>query len=171
MSQCNDYIVQIFNNKKINELIKNIKPIDIQDDLKQELVIALYDYGCEKIINLHNENKLIALSMKLVWYMAIGTSNKFHRTYRKNDLQKAKEYLKSLEGKDYSDKSINIAKKELKDKLNRSSNEAHESIIFQKYVELGNCIQVAKFFNIPQMHVYTVVNKIKEELKTKINEH
>ena len=170
MNKCNEYIVDVFNNKKINELIKNIKPIDIQDDLKQELVLALYDYGCNKIIQLHNENRLIALSMKLIWYMAIGTSNKFHRTYRKNDISKAREYLRSLEGKDNSEKSITIAKKELNDKLNRSSNEAHESIIFQKYVEFGNCIQVAKFFNIPQMHVYTVVNKIKNELKTKINE-
>ena len=168
---CNDCILEIFNNKKLNELISNIEPSDLQDDLKQELIVALYDYGCDKIMELHSESKLIGLAMKICWYMGTGNKNKFYKTFRKNNSKSAYEYLLYVQGKDNSDKSIKIAESILKNKMNVNANEAHEAIIFKKYVEYGNCIQVAKFFNIPQLHVYSVVNKVKNELKTKINDN
>jgi uncharacterized protein with HEPN domain len=47
--------------------------------------------------------------------------------------------------------------------------EAHESIIFNKYVELRSCVDVAKYFDIPKDHVFAVVKKMKHELKKAIN--
>jgi uncharacterized protein with HEPN domain len=47
--------------------------------------------------------------------------------------------------------------------------DAHESIIFQKYVELRSCVDVAKYFDIPKDHVFAVVKKMRNELKRAIN--
>ena len=58
----------------------------------------------------------------------------------------------------------NHANNKLDEKLRLSANDAHESIIFKKYVELKSCKKVADYFNIPKKHVFLVVKKTKEEL-------
>jgi uncharacterized protein with HEPN domain len=54
-------------------------------------------------------------------------------------------------------------------KLDIDANNAHEAILFNKYVELRSCQKVADYFMIPRKHVMNVINKTKKELKTKLN--
>ena len=61
------------------------------------------------------------------------------------------------------------AQKVLDKKMEIDANNAHESIIFKKYVELRNCQKVADYFKIPRLHVLQVVKKTKTELKHAIN--
>jgi hypothetical protein len=63
----------------------------------------------------------------------------------------------------------NYAINKLNHKLTINANEAHESIIFKKYVELKSCTKVAEYFKIPKSHVFMVVKKTKQELKKAIN--
>jgi hypothetical protein len=171
LNQCNDYIESIYKNELVNNVINKIEPIDLRDDLKHELVIVLYDYECEYLINLHNQNKLITFCLKVLWNMIKGTQNDFYRTYKKNDIEKAIGYFEWLMTDENHQSMIEVATTELRDKMNRNANEAHESIIFGKYLELQSCPEVAKYFNINKKHIYQVVNKVKNELKTKINEN
>jgi hypothetical protein len=65
VNNCNEYIEKIYLHPAIEELIGKIKPIEIQDDLRQELAIALYDYDCNKLIEMSNRNELIYFALNL----------------------------------------------------------------------------------------------------------
>lgn len=168
MSNCNQYIEQIFLHPDINKLVRNINPIELQDDLKQELALSLLEMGCKKIIKLHKEKQLLAYSMKTLWNIAISPRSKFYKLYKKNTTQEAIEYFDSLKGNSNNDTSANIALKILNNKMKSSAKDAHESIIFQKWVELRSHQAVANYFGIPRLHVLKVCNNTKEELKKAI---
>jgi hypothetical protein len=101
----------------------------------------------------------------------MGTSNTspFYYKYRKSDIEKAIEYIRLQGGKEMPNSAIITAQRHLENKLQSNSMEAHESIIFKKYVELRSCVDVAKYFEIPKDHVFAVVKKMRNELKRAIN--
>jgi tRNA isopentenyl-2-thiomethyl-A-37 hydroxylase MiaE len=168
MNQCNDYVEQIYLSPKVNDLISKIEPKELQDDLRQEMAIVLLTYDCKKLIRIFQENNLIAFASRIVWKMGTLQNGNFYRTYRKKDLNKAYEYMQSLVQSKDDLSSVKYAKKILNEKLLSNPNDAHESMIFSKYVELRSCQKVADFFNIPRLHVHQVVNKTKKELKDSI---
>ena len=168
MNECNQYIDELFRSKKLNELVSKIDPVDLQDDLKQELAIVLLNYDCDKLKSIIFDGKFIGFVNNILWNLATQSNNVFIRTYRKQDIHKAIEYLHSLQNKEI--KGAKIAERHLEKKMITTAKDAHESIIFKKYVELKNMKEVATYFNIPHKHVFIVVNKVKKELKEQINE-
>jgi len=169
VNNCNEYIEKIYLHPAIEELIGKIKPIEIQDDLRQELAIALYEYDCNKLIEMSNRNELIYFALRIVLNMAKGTSNDFYRKFRKQlSDDQLQEYLTKNHAINF--RSVDIAQKLLDKKLTENSISAHESIIFSKYVELGSMGEVAKFYSIPKAHIFQVITNIKKQLKNQINE-
>lgn len=102
--------------------------------------------------------------------MATSSTSPFFYKYKKNDIDKAVKYLEYLQAKALGSRESTLAQRILADKLQRSANDAHEAIIFQKYIELNSCVEVAKYFKIPKSHIYKVVNNCKAELKKAIND-
>lgn len=166
----NEIIERIYLHPKVRELIKNIKPEHLQQDLLQEVALVLLTYPPDKIIKLHKEGNLLAYTLKTIWKLGTGTKGSFYKIYKKNDLIKAIDYFRSQLGKEIPISTSNIASNILLKKLDSNANDAHESIIFQKYVELKNAKKVAEFFNIPHLHAFNVIKKTKNELKRAINE-
>ena len=170
LTNCHKYILEIYESKRINEILKKIYPEDLRDDLKQELALALFNMDCKKIVNLNLKNELLSYSIKTLWLMATSSTSPFFYKYKKKHIDKAIKYLEYLQQKSLGDKEANIAKNILSQKIHKSPNDAHEAIIFNKYVELKSCVEVARYFNIPNGHVYNVVKKCKEQLKKAIND-
>lgn len=102
--------------------------------------------------------------------MAIGTSNNFYRTYKKSDIKKAIEYFRLQEPKPSIPISFAAKAKEIltQKEQSKDNNASHEARIFAKYVELKSCDKVAEYYSIPKLHVWEVVKKVKNELKTKL---
>lgn len=169
MTNCHKYILEVYQSKRVNEILKKIYPEDLRDDLKQELAVTLFNMDCKKIVNLNFRDELLSYSIKTLWLMATSSTSPFYYKYKKNDLDKAIKYLESQKGKALGVKEANIAKKILDDKFQKSANDAHEAIIFNKYVELNSCVEVARYFKIPKDHIYKVVKNCKEQLKKAIN--
>ena len=168
MNECYEYIDQLFRNKELDKIVTKIEPIDLQDDLKQELAIILLKYDCDKLKSIIFDGKFIGFVNNILWNLATQPNNVFIRTYRKQDIDKAIQYLNSLQNKEI--RGAEIAEKHLNKKMVNSAKDAHESIIFRKYVECRNMKEVAKYFNIPHKHVFIVVSNVKKELKERIND-
>jgi uncharacterized protein with HEPN domain len=167
MKTCRQIIEQIYTHPKINELIGKMQPQELQDDLRQEMAIVLLSYDCDKIIKLHEEGNLLAFTLRTIWNMATFKKGKFYKLFRKID-DKAFDYVQSLMYKDINLDSVKVAKRLLDYKLQSNPNDAHESIIFTKWVEMKSCQRVADYFGIPHLHVFQVVKKTKAELKKEI---
>lgn len=165
MANCIEIIEKIYRHPRFNAVLKTIKPIELQDDLRQEVALALLEYDCNKLIELNNQGKLINFTIGIMWKMGTLQNGNFYKTFKRNELAKAIEYVNSFEGEDMPEDYITIAKDILKNKMLINPNEAHESIIFMKYVELQSHQKVADYFSIPRLHVLQVVNNVKKELK------
>ena len=168
MNKCHPYIEQMYQNERVNYLLSKIKPQDLQEDLKQELVLVLLNYNCKKLIQIQKEGNLIKFTLGVLWKMATGTKGEFYKKYKTNNLEFISELYEYSETNTDSSDLANHANNKLDEKLRLSANDAHESIIFKKYVELKSCKKVADYFNIPKKHVFLVVKKTKEELKETI---
>lgn len=169
VDNCKKYIEEIYNHFAFNNLISKIKPIDLQDDLKQEVALILLMKDCEQIIRLYEADELLQYSLRIVWNLATSKNTRFYKVFKKNDYDKAIEYAASLTGDVLvSDEQIKNAIDILDNKLSINANTAHESILFSKYVELRSCDKVAKYYGIPAIHCYEVINKTRKELKKAI---
>lgn len=166
MNTCTKIIEKIYLHPKINELISNIKPIELQGDLRQEMAMVLLKYDCEKLMKIYNDGNLLPFVLRIIWNMGTLTKGDFYKVFKKNDAEKAFEYMKTFEGKGIPVQHANVARKILEHKLTLNANDAHESIIFSKYVEMKSCNKVAEYFGIPHLHVSIVVRKTKKELKS-----
>jgi hypothetical protein len=168
MNECYGYIDQLFRNKELAKLLQNIQPKDLQDDLRQELAIILLKYDCDKLKSIIFDGKFLGFVNNTLWNLATQSNNVFIRTYRKQDIHQAIEYLNSIQAKEL--KGGIVADRHLENKMSKSAKDAHEAIIFRKFVECRNMKEVAKYFNIPHKHVFIVVSNVKKELKERINQ-
>ena len=169
MSKCTQHIEQIYNHKKVADLISKIKPDDLQDDLKQEMALALLSIDCKKIIKLQKDNKLIDYTLKMIWLMGTSSTSPFYTAFKRKRVIDYYDLMNVNSNNNISHVSYKLANKILKDKIDKGPNEAHESIIFNKYVEFNSSVKVANYFKIPKSHVFAVVKKTKQELKKALN--
>ena len=167
--KCNDIIEQLYNSDKINDLIYKIHPIELQQDLRQELAVTLLEYDCDKLIKISNEGNILGFAMQIIWTLGTSTRSKFYKIFKQDNNSKAFEYIRMQMGAEMPINVIVKAERYLENKMQGNSMEAHESIIFKKYVELRSCVDVAKYFEIPKDHVFSVVKKMRNELKRAIN--
>ena len=166
MNNCNKYIESIYLDPQINQLIRNVRPEALQDDLRQEMALALLSIDCEKISEIWASNGLIGFSIKIITNMAFSSTSQFYKKFRKNDLDKALAYLRSQQKlPELNPYYANIATKRLEQKHKEDELQAHEAILFKKYVELRSCKKVSDYFQIPEKHVKDVIRKTRQELK------
>jgi hypothetical protein len=140
--------------------------MSLQDDLRQELAMALLTMECDKIMEIYESNALLPYSLNIIKNMAFSNTSPFYKKFRKKDYEKALEYLNSqLKLPELNINFATIATKRLNDKYQEDELQAHEAILFNKYVELRSCKKVADFFTIPEKHVKDIIRKTKAELK------
>lgn len=166
MNNCINHIKLLYTSKEINNFISNIKPVDLQDDLRQELALALLSIGCEKINSISENKGLIPFSIKILSNMAFSSTSPFYKKFKKNYYKEAIDYLKSQIKLPTLDSNLHgIINNRLKDKYTKDEINAHEAILFNSYVEFRSCQKVATHYGIPLKHVKDVVYKTKKELK------
>lgn len=170
MSECAEYVTKIYLHPAVNKLISKIKPVQLQQDLKQEMALSLLEQDCDRITILANEDNLLRFTLRIIWNMGTSSTSPFYKKFRQNDYQKAIEYISAQLGSPIPLTAVNIANQVLQQKKESSAVDAHEYMIFQTYKEMRNCRLVAEFYGIPQYHVSKVVNKVKFELKQKIKQ-
>ena len=165
MQDCGKMVVDIYNHPDILSLISKIKPECVRDDLRQEIAISLLEQPCEKIAALFAGDNLLKYTMKVCWLMATSKTSGFYYKYKKSDLTKAVEYLRLNQTLPTLPESMaHRATSHLKQK-NQTVYDDHEARIFNKYVELGSCRAVARYYGIPVNHTCNIIHKVKTELK------
>lgn len=163
---CNDHIESIYTDKTFNSLISKMNPVELQNDLKHEAMMILFEMDCNKIIELAKRNELCIYACGIVWKIVNSKRSTFYKNFRQNNHKQMIEYLHTFDGKEIPQSLGIVANKLLQDKLNMNPYDAHESMIFTKYVELKSYQKVSDYFGIPFRHVYNVINKTRKELKT-----
>jgi hypothetical protein len=172
---CHQIIERIYKDKQINKLIDKLDPPELREDLRQEFAMVLFSYDCRKLQEYDQAGKLLFFSIRVLMNMATGVNGYFYRTYRKDNSDRIKEYLtasepskKRIVDNEKNGNAADAARNLLDQKLMGDANDAHESIIFDKFIELQSVMKVAKYYGIPRRHVHEVVQKTRAELKREI---
>lgn len=165
MSECNKYVENIYSHPDLLRLISKIKPESIRDDLRQEVAISLLEQPCDKIAALFSGDNLLRYAIRVCWLMATSKTSQFYYKYRKSDLLKAVEYLRLNQTLPTIPIQLAEHAKTYLSTKNQTKYEDHETRIFNKYVELGSCRAVARYYGIPVNHACNVIAKVKTELK------
>lgn len=168
MSECHHIIEEFYKDDNLKRILSKINPASLQDDLRQEFFLILLEYDCNELLRIKSTGNLTGFMLRILWNMAYSSTHPFYYKFKKSNLKEAIEYFRVTSGKDIK-LDANKAQNILDKKLEGSAKDAHESIIFQKYVEFRNCVKVAEYFGIPQQHVFEVVKQTKKQLKHEIN--
>lgn len=165
MQDCNSYVENVYTHPDLLNLISKIKPENIRDDLRQEVAISLLEQPCEKIASLFAGDNLLRYAIKVCWLMATSKTSGFYYKYKKSDLLKAMEYLRLTQpAPSIPIKFADVAKNHLSNK-NKDQHDYHEMLLFNRYIELGSCRSVARYYGIPVNHTCNIIAKVKNELK------
>ena len=94
-------------NPKVTELLNKIKPVQLQEDLRQELAMVLLNYDCKKIIKINKEGNLLGFTLRILWVMGTGTKGEFFNKYKRTDLIDNVDYYNSIYGNNtYPDEDL-----------------------------------------------------------------
>lgn len=125
----------------------------------------------EQIEEIHKKHQLQFYIARILMNMTSKKKvGRFYKLFNENQKKVAsyKRFLEAEPLKGYCTECVTPAVELIKAKFQGSASDAHEAIIFNLYVEKRSCEKVAVFFDIPYKHVYSVVGKVKKELKQAI---
>lgn len=170
-SSCSSIVEHVYSHPDVTAMLSWIKPQDIQQDIRQEMALALLTNPCDKLEDLFARGNLIRYAIRVCYNMAVGNGTSQHNlssTYRRKQLANAVEYLYLQQGAGLDESLAHTAEKHLQQKMNADRVSAHEARIFRMYIELGSGRKVAEYFGIPKDHVRKVLTRVKTELKCKL---
>jgi hypothetical protein len=136
-------------------------PVELQEELKSELFLRIAEIPEEKLIDLYNKKQLRFYVVRIMLNLIRSTDHKFYKKFRN-----FVEYV-----------PIEVVEQEQLDVTNIVK-EHYESLywyekeIFRLYTFEFNCNakKLSIALGIPYISVVRTINKIKQDLKTKIRQ-
>ena len=158
---------ELYLSKELASALNKMKPIELRDDLKQEMFICLCSLTDDKFFSIYCNNGLSGLKFWLVRVML----NMIHST--KSNQLFFKHYRMKYESIEGFDNLIEIEdSKEEKEMLfnlideNRKSLSWYEDRMLETYMELGfNQTEVSRRTKIPYQSVVKTIGIIKKKLR------
>ena len=158
----NNILTDLFLNKEVDILIKKIKPVDLQDDLKQYAFAVLCEKPAEFIIELHNRQQLKFYLVKIISNSVFSNRSGFITQHKCNDHLELDHVVDvSNENDDYH---------YLIEKCIKETNRLywyHQELL-KLYAEHGTYRAVSEITNIPVKSIHNAIKKAKVKLKKEI---
>lgn len=85
MKNKNEIITALYNSKEVNDLIRKIKPSDLQDDLKQYAFTVLCEKPAEFIIELNHKKQLKFFLVKIISNSVFSNRSGFLTQHKLSD--------------------------------------------------------------------------------------
>lgn len=153
----NGIIAELWDSKDLNETLKKMKPVEIQEDLKSELFLIICEIEENKLIQLYNRKELKFYIVRIMLNIVRSSKNNFYKNYRNFD--------------EYNNEE--------------KPDEQHEPVEIMKYIENlywyqkeilrlytfefnKNASMLSRATGIPYMSIIRTINQIKKDLKKKI---
>lgn len=154
-------ITELYLSKDIGDAIGKMKPIELQDDLRQEVFLVLCEMEEDRLLQMFNDGYLKYFIVRTILNMAKSDRSNFSRTFRRVYEEVSDNY------------QVEVYDESISDKLRKSMEVLHwyEKEIFRLYSESGNLLQVSRDTGIPYRSLLKTVKKVKTLLKYKIRNY
>lgn len=156
-----DILVEFWESHELNEAISKMHPIELQEELKSELFLRIAEIPEEKLIDLYNKKQLRFYVVRIMLNLIRSTDHKFYKKFRN-----FVEYV-PIEVVEVEQLDVTTIVKEQYESLYW-----YEKEIFRLYTFEFNCNakKLSIALGIPYISVVRTINKIKQDLKTKIRQ-
>lgn len=155
----NGIISELWSSSDLNEALKKMKPVEIQEDLKSELFLIICEIDESKLIDLYDKKQLKFYIVRIMLNLVQSSKNKFFKNYRNfeeyNETEKPDEQDEPIEVMDYIESLYWYQKEILK----------LYTFDFNK-----NAKELSRQTGIPYMSLIRTLNQTKKELKKKIRQ-
>jgi hypothetical protein len=145
--------------KDISQAISKMQPVELQDDLKQEIFLVLCEMNDERLCGMWTSGYLKYFVVRTMLNMAKSDRSTFFNMFRKSFSEYCDNYEKADE--------ISGVDEEMDGKLKKSMGELHwyEKNLFEHYAENGrNILKLSRDTKIPYRSLFKTVTKVKKKL-------
>lgn len=153
----NGIISELWSSFDLNEALKKMKPVEIQEDLKSELFLIICEIEESKLIDLYDKKQLKFYIVRIMLNLVQSSKNKFFKNYRNfeeyNETEKPDETEQPIEVMEFIEGLYWYQKEILK----------LYTFDFNK-----NAKELSRQTGIPYMSLIRTLNQTKKELKKKI---
>ena len=152
-------LTELWHSQDLNEVLKRMKPVEMQDDLRSELFLIIAEIEDQKLIELYNKKQLKFYIVRIMLNLVQSTKNKFYKNYRNFEeltpVEKADEIHEQIEVIDHLENLYWYQKE-----------------IFKLYTFdfNKNARELSRQTGIPYMSIIRTLNQTKKELKKKIRQ-
>lgn len=155
-------ITQMYLDKDINQAIGKMQPVELQEDLRQEIFLVLCEMSDERLCGMWTSGYLKYFIVRTMLNMAKSDRSTFFNLFRRSFT----EYCDNYEPVDHVDCSGEI----MDGKLKKSMDELHwyEKTVFQLYAEDRNILKLSRDTKIPYRSLFKTVTKVKKKLSTAV---
>lgn len=156
-------ITQMYLDKDISQAISKMHPVELQDDLRQEIFLVLCEMSEERMLGMWTSGYLKYFIVRTMLNMAKSDRSTFFNQFRKSFAEYCDNYETADEGSD--------AHEETDSKLKKSMNELHwyEKNVFEQYANNGrNILKLSRDTKIPYRSLFKTVTKVKKKLSTAV---
>lgn len=155
----NAIISELWSSGDLNEALKKMKPVEIQEDLKSELFLIICEIEESKLIDLYDKKQLKFYIVRIMLNLVQSSKNKFFKNYRNfeeyNETEKPDETEQPIEVMEFIEGLYWYQKEILK----------LYTFDFNK-----NAKELSRQTGIPYMSLIRTLNQTKKELKKKIRQ-
>jgi len=156
-------ITQMYLDKDISQAIGKMQPVELQDDLRQEIFLVLCEMDNERLLGMWTSGYLKYFVVRTMLNMAKSDRSTFFNQFRRS----FSEYCDNYERADETSE----VHEEMDSKLKKSMNELHwyEKNVFELYAENGkNILKLSRDTKIPYRSLFKTVTKVKKKLSTAV---
>lgn len=155
----NGIITELWESQDLNDALKKMKPVEIQEDLKSELFLIICEIEESKLIDLYDKKQLKFYIVRIMLNLVQSSKNKFFKNYRNfeeyNETEKPDETEQPIEVMEFIEGLYWYQKEILK----------LYTFDFNK-----NAKELSRQTGIPYMSLIRTLNQTKKELKKKIRQ-
>lgn len=158
----NDIISELYQSKEVNELISKIRPVELQDDLKQYAFAVLLEKPDAFIIELHNKKQLRYFLVKIISNSVFSNRSGFLKIHKLSD---------NADIDVIADIPVdNSSMHEVIGKIHAEIKNVYwyNAELLNLYSEHGSYRKVSEITNIPVKSVYNAIKHAKETIKKNI---
>ena len=157
----NQIISELYQCKDINGAIQKMEPVELQEDLKQEMFMVLCEMDDERLIDLHSKGFLKFFLVRTMLNMIKSDRSGFYKNFR-NFFELGEKY-EPIELKDISLPEVNL------DQVFGTTRQGlYEKDMFLYYVYTfnKNAAQLSKATKIPYITVVRTIKNAKCKIKS-----
>ena len=159
MKNKNEIITALYNSNEVNDLIRKIKPAELQDDLKQYAFTVLCEKTDEFIIELNSKKQLKFFLVKIISNSVFSNRSGFLTQHKLNDELHHDVMEQQIDTSDNYHELLDSCVKESKNLY------WYNQELLNLYSIHGSYRAVSTITKIPVKSIYNAIKKAKQQIK------